>query len=60
MGAWHSTYHEALLVRLVSMAVIVVVLAPVLWMLFSSAFRLAMHFDQRIGQSSRLRHWHLS
>ena len=60
MGNWHSIYHVALLVRLVSMAVIFIVLVPVLWMLFSSGFRLATRFAQRIGQSTRLRHWHLS
>jgi hypothetical protein len=35
------------------------VLAPVRWMLFSG-FRLATRFARRIGQYTRLRHWHLS
>jgi hypothetical protein len=59
MGNWHSFYHEALLMRLVSMAVIFIVLVPVLWMLFSGC-RLATRFARRIGQYTRLRHWHLS
>jgi hypothetical protein len=60
MGNWHSIYHAALLMRLVSMAVIFVGLVPVLWMLFSSGFQLAARFSQRVGQSTRLRLWHLS
>jgi hypothetical protein len=60
MSNWHSIYHEALLVRLVSMAVISIVVVPVLWMLLSSGFRLATRFARGIGQYTRLRHWHLS
>ena len=60
MGNWHSFYHEALLVRLVSMAIIFVVLVPVLWMLLGNGFRLATRFARRIGRHTRLGHWHLS
>jgi hypothetical protein len=45
MGNWHSIYHEALLLRLVSMAVI-------LWMLLSSGYRLATRLP---GASDSLR-----
>ena len=60
MGNWHSFYHEALLVRLMSMAIIFVVLVPVLWMLLSNGFRLVTRFARRIGQHTRLAHWRLS
>jgi hypothetical protein len=60
MGNSHFFYHEALLVRLMSMAIIFVVLVPVLWMLLSKAFRLATRFARRIGQHTRLGHWRLS
>jgi hypothetical protein len=36
------------------------VLVPVRWMLFGSGFRPATRFARRIGQYTRLRHWHLS
>jgi hypothetical protein len=60
MGNWHSFYHEALLVRLMSMAIIFVVLVPVLWMLLSNGFRLATCLARRTGQHTRLGHWRLS
>ena len=60
MSNWHSIYHQALLVRLVSMAVIFVVLGPVLWMLLHTGFRLTKRFVRRIGQNTRLRQGHLS
>jgi len=60
MNNWHSIYHEALLVRLVSMAILFVVLVPVLWMLLSNGFELATRFARRIGHQTRPQHWHLS
>jgi hypothetical protein len=59
MGNGHFIYHEALLVRLVSMAVIVV-FGPALCMLLIAGSRLTKHSAQRIGQNMRPRQWHLS
>ena len=60
MSNWHSIYHQALLVRLVSIAVIFFVLGPVLWMLLHAGFRLTQRFIRRTGQNTRLRQGHLS
>ena len=60
MSNWHSIYHQALLVRLVSMALIFGVLWPVLWFLFIAAWRLVRPFVRRFGQNTRLRQGHLS
>jgi hypothetical protein len=59
MDNWHSIYHEALLVRLISMAVIVV-FGPALCMLLIAGFRLTKRSAQRIGQNMRPRQGHLS
>jgi hypothetical protein len=60
MSNWHSIYHQALLVRLVSMAVIFAVLGPVIWMLLRTGFRLTKRFVRRIGQNTRLRQGNFS
>jgi hypothetical protein len=60
MSNWHSIYHQALLVRLVSMAVTFVVLGPVIWTLLHTGFRLTQRFVRRSGQSTRLREGNLS
>ena len=60
MSNWHSIYHQAWLVRLVSIAVIFLVVGPVLWMLLHTGFRLTKRFIRRTGQNTRLRQGHLS
>lgn len=60
MSNWHSIYHQALSVRLVSIAVIFLVVGPVLWMLLHTGFRLTKRFIRRTGQNTRLRQGHLS
>jgi hypothetical protein len=60
MGNWHSIYHEALLARLASMAIIFAVLVPALWTALSNGLRVATRFARRIGHHTRPRHWHLS
>jgi hypothetical protein len=60
MSNWYSPYHEALLVRLLSLALIFGVLWPVLWMLLSIGFRLARRFIRHIGPNTRPRQGQLS
>ena len=54
----HFFYHQALLVRLVTVAVIVV-FGPMLCMLLIAGFRLTKSSAQRIGQDMRPRQGHL-
>jgi hypothetical protein len=59
MSNWHSIRHEALLLRLVAMAVIVV-LSPALYRLPITGFRRTRRCVQRIGQNPELGQGHLS
>ena len=59
MSNGHSLYHQALLLRLAAMAVIVV-FGPVLCMLLIAGFRLTKRSAERIGQNMRPRQGHLS
>ena len=58
MSNWFNIYHQALLVRLASLALIFGVLWPGLWVLFSMAVRLAQRFFGTIGQNARLQRGH--
>jgi hypothetical protein len=59
MSNGHSLYHQALLLRLVAMAVIVV-FGPVLCMLLITGYRLTKRSVQRFGQNTRRSQGHLS
>ena len=60
MSTWYSPYHEALLVRLLSLAIIFGVFWPVLWLLLATVVRLTRHFVRRIGPDTQLGHGHVS
>ena len=58
MSNWFNVYHQVLLVRLASLALIFGVLWPGLWLLFSMAVRLAQRFLGVIGQDARAQQGH--
>jgi len=58
MSNWFNVYHQALLVRLASLALIFGVLWPGLWLLFSMAFGLAQRVQRAIGQNARPQQGH--
>jgi hypothetical protein len=60
MSNWHSIYHQALLARLASMAVIFVVLGPAIWMVLYTGLRLTKRFVRHSGKNTRLRQGSLS
>jgi hypothetical protein len=58
MSNWFNLYHQALPVRLASLALIFGVLWPGLWLLFSMFRRLAQRFLPVIGHSTRPQQGH--
>jgi hypothetical protein len=60
MSSWQTVYHQALLVRLLSLALIFGVIAPGVWLLLRTGFGLVRHCQQRLGHASRPRHGHAS